>query len=64
MAHAVTIQNPLRVRLLTEEPDYKEYLTTGTPVDNVKLGKHKLARRLPDFDTFRGLIMVQMQLLI
>ena len=48
MAHAVTIQNPLRVRLLTEEPDYKEYLTTGTPVDNVKLGKHKLARRLPD----------------
>jgi len=48
MAHAVTIQNPLRVRLLTEEPDYKEYLTTGTPVDNVKLGKHKLAGRLPD----------------
>ncbi|MBC8320146.1 MAG: 5'/3'-nucleotidase SurE [Bacteroidetes bacterium] len=48
MAHAVTIQNPLRVRLLTEETDYKEYLTTGTPVDNVKLGKHKLASRLPD----------------
>ena len=48
MSHAVTIQNPLRVRLLTEEPDYKEYLTTGTPVDNVKLGKHKLAGRLPD----------------
>ena len=48
MAHAVTIQNPLRVRLVTEEPDYKEYLTTGTPVDNVKLGKHKLVGRLPD----------------
>ena len=48
MAHAVTIQNPLRVRLLVDEPNYKEYLTTGTPVDNVKLGKHKLAGRLPD----------------
>ncbi len=48
MAHAVTIQNPLRVRLLTEEANYKEYLTTGTPVDNVKLGKHRLAGRLPD----------------
>lgn len=48
MAHAVTIQNPLRVRLITEETDYKEYLTTGTPVDNVKLGKHKLVGRLPD----------------
>ncbi len=48
MAHAVTIQNPLRVRLIAEELNYREYLTTGTPVDNVKLGKHKLAGRLPD----------------
>ncbi len=48
MAHAVTIQNPLRVKLVTEEPDYKEYLTTCTPVDTVKLGKHKLVGRMPD----------------
>lgn len=48
MAHAVTIHDPIRVKLLKEEKDYKEYLTTGTPVDNVKLGKHKLAGRLPD----------------
>ncbi len=48
MAHAVTIQNPLRVKCITNEPNYREYLTTGTPVDNVKLGKHKLAGRLPD----------------
>lgn len=48
MAHAVTIQNPLRVKLIKEEPGYKEYLTTGTPVDNVKFGKHKLADKLPD----------------
>ena len=48
MAHAVTIQTPIRVRLEKEEDNYKEYLTTGTPVDNVKLGKHKLCGRLPD----------------
>ncbi len=48
MGHAVTIQNPLRVSLIKEEPGYKEYLTNGTPVDNVKLGKHKLADRTPD----------------
>ncbi len=48
MAHAVTIQNPLRVKLVANKPNYKEYLTTGTPADNVKLGKHRLAERLPD----------------
>ncbi len=48
MAHAVTIQNPLRVRLVTEEPGYKEYLTTGTPADNIKLGKHRLSNKLPN----------------
>jgi 5'/3'-nucleotidase len=48
MGHAVTIQNPLRVRLISEKPGYSEYLTSGTPVDNVKLGKQKLAGRLPD----------------
>ena len=48
MAHAVTIQNPLRVKLVTEKPDYKEYLTTGTPADNIKLGKHRLSGGLPD----------------
>ncbi len=48
MAHAVTIQNPIRVRLEKEEENYKEYLSSGTPVDNVKLSKHKLAGRLPD----------------
>ncbi len=48
MAHAVTIQNPLRLRLVTQDTDYKEYLTTGTPADNIKLGKHRLSDRLPD----------------
>ncbi|RLD48287.1 MAG: 5'/3'-nucleotidase SurE [Bacteroidetes bacterium] len=48
MAHAVTIQDPLRVKLVTEEEDYKEYMTNGTPSDNVKLAKYQLLERLPD----------------
>ena len=48
MAHAVTIQTPLRPRLLHEEEGYKEYVTNGTPVDNVKLAKHTLLDRWPD----------------
>jgi len=48
MAHAVTIQDPLRIKLVTEEKDYKEYMTNGTPSDNVKLAKYKLLERLPD----------------
>ncbi len=48
MAHAVTIQTPIRVKKLAEEPGYVEYESTGTPVDNVKLGKHTLSDRLPD----------------
>ncbi len=48
MAHAVTIQDPLRIELVTEEADYKEYMTNGTPSDNVKLAKYQLLERLPD----------------
>jgi len=48
MAHAVTIQTPLRAKLIKEEEGYKEYITNGTPTDNVKLGKHELLDRNPD----------------
>jgi len=48
MSHAVTLKTPLMPRLSREEKDYKEYLTNGTPVDNVKLGKHVLLSRRPD----------------
>lgn len=48
MSHAVTIETPLRSRLITEEVDYKEYQTNGTPVDNVKMGKHTILERSPD----------------
>lgn len=48
MAHAVTIQTPLMPRLIKEEKGYKEFVTNGTPTDNVKLGKHRLIKRTPD----------------
>lgn len=48
MAHAVTMQTPLLPRLIKEEDGYKEYITNGTPTDNVKMGKHRLLQRMPD----------------
>lgn len=48
MAHAVTIQTPLRMKLVKDEPGYKEYITNGTPSDNVKLGKHQILEKQPD----------------
>jgi 5'-nucleotidase len=48
MAHAVTIQTPLMPRLMKEENGYKEFITNGTPTDNVKLAKHRLLNRTPD----------------
>ncbi len=48
MSHAVTIKSPLMPRLVHSEAGYIEYVTNGTPVDNVKLGKHTLLERKPD----------------
>ncbi len=48
MSHAVTIKTPLMPRLIKEETGYIEYITNGTPVDNVKLGKHALLGQKPD----------------
>ncbi|MFA5419274.1 MAG: 5'/3'-nucleotidase SurE [Bacteroidales bacterium] len=48
MGHAVTMQQPLRARLVAEEEGYKEYMTNGTPVDNIKLGKHLILKKIPD----------------
>ena len=48
MSHAVTIKTPLLPRLIHEEEGFREFLTNGTPVDNVKLGKHALLERKPD----------------
>ena len=48
MSHAITIKVPLRVSLVGEEPGFRKYLTTGTPVDGVKLAFHSLLDRKPD----------------
>jgi len=48
MSHAITIKVPLRVSLIEEEPGYRKYITSGTPVDGVKLAFHNLLERKPD----------------
>ncbi len=48
MSHAITMKVPLRTRKVKEEEGFKEYVTNGTPVDNVKMGKHLFLNRFPD----------------
>jgi 5'-nucleotidase len=48
MAHAVTIQTPLRIHEIANHPDYKEYSCNGTPADCVKLGQKVILRSNPD----------------
>jgi len=48
MSHAITIKTPLRAKLVTEQEGITEYLTTGTPVDGVKLAFNTLLDRRPD----------------
>lgn len=48
MSHAITIKVPLRVKLVTDEPGLKRYITNGTPVDGVKLVFNSLAERKPE----------------
>lgn len=47
-AHAITVNVPLRPKLLANEKDYIEYQTNGTPVDCVKLAIKALMPRKPD----------------
>jgi 5'-nucleotidase len=48
MGHAITIKTPLRVKTVTKEPDYEEYICNGTPVDCVKLGEQVVIGGKPD----------------
>ena len=48
MGHAVTMNIPLRLNKIAEEDGFTEYISNGTPADNVKLGKHLLLDRMPD----------------
>ncbi len=48
MAHAVTIQTPLRIHEIANEPGYMEFSCSGTPVDCVKLGQKVIMKCNPD----------------
>ncbi len=48
MSSAITSLQPLRADLIKNESDYKLYISTGTPVDCIKLGINELAERKPD----------------
>lgn len=48
MSSAITSLQPLRADLIKNEPDYKLYISSGTPVDCIKLGINELAERKPD----------------
>jgi 5'-nucleotidase len=46
--HAITVRNPLRLHLIKEEENYREYSCNGTPVDCVKLGEQVVLKSKPD----------------
>jgi len=47
-AHAITINVPLRLKLIVKEKDYEEYSCNGTPSDCVKLGFKVVLKGRPD----------------
>jgi len=47
-SHAITISEPLRIKLIEETEGYSEYSCNGTPVDCVKLGTKIVIRGNPD----------------
>ena len=48
MGHAVTLNDPIRLKEITESEHYSEYAFSGTPVDCVKLALNNLLPRTPD----------------
>ena len=48
MGHAVTLENPVRLRNIEETTDYTEYACSGTPVDCVKIAINNLLAEKPD----------------
>lgn len=47
-SHAITVSEPLRLKLIDEEEGYREFSCNGTPVDCVKLGTKIVLRGNPD----------------
>lgn len=48
MGHAITINDPLRLKKIDSFGDIEAYSCSGTPVDCVKLAKDKLLKQPPD----------------
>ena len=48
MSQALTVKQPLRVKLLEETDDLRIYACSGTPTDGVKLAVNQLLERKPD----------------
>lgn len=49
MAHAITMGEPIKYKLIEEEKNFKRYSCSGTPADCVKFGRFHLLDREPDF---------------
>lgn len=47
-SHAITVSEPLRLKLIEEADGYREFSCNGTPVDCVKLGTKIVLRDKPD----------------
>ncbi len=47
-SHAITVSEPLRLKLIKDEDGYREFSCNGTPVDCVKLGTKIVLRKNPD----------------
>jgi len=48
MSQALTVKQPLRVKLLEEDDNKRVYACSGTPTDGVKLAVNQLLERQPD----------------
>lgn len=46
--HSITLERPLRLKMIKEDGNYVEYSCSGTPVDCVKLAVNVVMHRKPD----------------
>jgi len=49
MSQALTVKNPIRVKLLEETDKHRIYTCNGTPTDSIKLAINQLLERKPDW---------------
>lgn len=47
-AGSITVQEPIRIKKITEEPGFTLFRCTGTPVDSVKIAIAQILDRKPD----------------